>query len=63
VQEDSVKAWAATHLLGVNESLAKKVLQQISTQSSLLGFDAQMTLSEWEKGNLKLSYDGYKVKW
>lgn len=62
-EDGSVRSWAATHLLKVNECLAKKILQEIALESDLSGFDAQMTLSEWEKGNLKLAYDNYKVKW
>lgn len=49
-----VRLWAATYLLLIEENEAIKVLQQISSQKGILSFDAQMTLSEWKKGNLKL---------
>jgi hypothetical protein len=62
-ENETVRSWAATHLLKVNEPLAKKTLQEIAIKSDISGFDAQMTLSEWEKGNLKLNYENYKVKW
>jgi hypothetical protein len=60
---DNVRLWAATHTLHTNELEAKKVLQELSEKSGFNAFSAEMTLNEWKKGNLKLKYDTYKVKW
>lgn len=60
---ENVKLWAATHLLPTNEVEAIKVLQEMAGQPGLNAFSAEMTLSEWAKGNLKLSYNNYIVKW
>ena len=62
-ENENVCLWAATHALPTNEAEAKQVLQQLAVKSGLNAFSAEMTLSEWEKGNLKLTYDSYKVKW
>ena len=52
VNED-VKMWAATHLLVFDEQKAKQVLSEIAKDTtSLNAYEAEMTLKEWEKGNL-----------
>lgn len=48
------RMWAATYLLPVIESEALRVLKQISEGRGIHSFDAEMTICEWEKGNLEL---------
>ncbi len=62
-ENENVRLWAATHVLPTDEAEAKKVLQELATKPGLNAFSAEMTLREWGKGHLKLSYDTYKVKW
>lgn len=62
-ENENVKLWTATHLLPVNEEIAKRTLNELALKSDLLGFSAKMTLNEWDNGELKLVYDGYTVKW
>lgn len=62
-ENENVRLWAATHTLQTNEAEAKRVLEELAAEPGLNAFSAEMTLSEWEKGNLKLTYDTYKVKW
>lgn len=53
---DSVRLWASWHILDVYPNEAKEVLLEISKKVKelpLISFSAKMTLSEWEKGNLK----------
>ena len=49
-----VRMWAATHLLSVSENDSIKVLEQIAAETGIHSLDAETTLSEWRKGNLKL---------
>lgn len=49
---DYVKFHAAFSLLHVNEQLAKTVLQSLSEKEGVIGFEAQMSLSEFEKENI-----------
>lgn len=51
---DGVRMWAATYLLPVLENEAMLVLSQISESDEIHSLTAKATLSEWEKGNLKL---------
>lgn len=52
-ENDYVKLWSATHTLILNESNSKKVLMDLAADdSSLVGFDAEITVQEWDKGNL-----------
>lgn len=46
--------WAATFLLPIDEKRAMQKLDEIANGDGILSFNAQMTLSEWGKGNLKL---------
>ncbi len=62
-ENENVRLWAATHTLQTNEVEAKQVLHELVVKPGLNGFSAEMTLRQWEKGNLKLTYDTYKVKW
>jgi hypothetical protein len=49
--------------LPTNEVESKKVLLELTAHTGLNAFSAEMTLKQWEKGGLKLEYDGYRVKW
>ncbi len=49
-----VRMWAATYLLPVSESEGLRVLKQIEQMEGIHSLDASTTISEWEKGNLKL---------
>jgi hypothetical protein len=62
-ENENVRLWAATHTLPTNEAKAKRVLQELAVKPGFNAFSAEMTLSEWGKGALKLAYDTYKVKW
>lgn len=53
---NSVKAWAATHLLPVDEKLALSILEQLSKMNSFIGLDAEMVIESWKSGTLKLDY-------
>ena len=50
-----VKLWASAHALAlnINVSDAEKSLETISKRTDVIGFEAKMTLKEWQKGNLK----------
>lgn len=62
-ENDNVRLWAATHVLSTDEIEAKLVLEELAAKGDLNAFSAEMTLREWNNGNLKLIYEGYKVKW
>lgn len=48
-----VRLWVSTHLLVFNEKVARNSLEKlVKEESDLVGFDAEMTLQEWDKGNL-----------
>ena len=49
-----VRMWAATYLLPIKETEGLQVLNQIASETGILSFIAKTTVSEWEKGNLKL---------
>ena len=49
----SVRIWAAYALLHVNTPKAVKALKEIvKTDSGIMGFNAEMTLDEFKKGNI-----------
>ena len=50
----SVRMWAAYALLPLYTNKCKSVLAEISFQQNILGFTAETTLQEWEKGKLKI---------
>ncbi len=52
----SVRAWAATHLLPIDEKLALPVLEQLSKMNSFIGLSAEMTIESWKSGTLNLDY-------
>lgn len=48
-----VRTGAARYLLGIMEEEAVRVLDKISmTETGITGFNAEMILKEWRKGNL-----------
>ena len=49
----SVRIWAAYALLHVNSPKAVKALKEIvKNDSGIMGFNAEMTLDEFKKGNI-----------
>ena len=52
-ENDSVRCWAATHLLKLDEQRARWVLQRLTKAKWPLGFTARIVLEEWRKGTLK----------
>ena len=51
--DDSVRGWAATHLLRLRPDIAIPVLEHIASGSGFTAFDALMVLKEWRAGRLK----------
>ncbi len=49
-----VRLWAAAHLLPVSESEGLRILKQIAGEDGIHSLTAKTTISEWQKGNLKL---------
>jgi hypothetical protein len=52
--DDSVKTWASTYLLPLEEKVALSVLESVASRSGLIAFDARMVIKEWSAGRLKL---------
>lgn len=52
--DESVQAWAATHLLPLREELACKTLERVAANNGLVAFSAGITLKEWRAGRLKV---------
>ncbi len=52
-EDASVRCWAASHCLSIDEVKARKVLEDASAEPGILGFNARMVLSEWDKGELR----------
>ena len=50
----SVRLWAATYLLDVDEALALSTLAACVQDRSALGLTAEVTLDMWKCGSLKL---------
>ena len=50
----SVRCWASTHCLPLCEDKAITTLRAIAEGSGVVALDAEMVLSEWNKGTLKL---------
>lgn len=51
--DESVRTWAATHLLPLNEPLACNVLEDVATGASIVAFGARVVLREWRSGHLR----------
>ncbi len=61
--DPSVARWAASFLLYDDPATARDVLERIArTEANLIGFSAEMTLSEWDAGRLTRpeDWDGTK---
>ncbi|WP_158306267.1 DUF2019 domain-containing protein [Paenibacillus curdlanolyticus] len=53
-ENEGVRCWAARYTLILNKEKAEKVLEELrSSLSHNVSFSAEMTLKEWEDGNLK----------
>lgn len=52
-ENDYVKVNAAYSLLPLTTKKSEKVLAELSKKRGLMAFEAEMTLQEWKKGNLK----------
>jgi len=50
---DGVRLWAACYWLPVNEQEGIKVLEEIIKSPGINSLTAEITLSEWRKGNLR----------
>ena len=50
--DQSVRCWAASHCLRIDEDRARSTLEQLAAEPGILAFNAQMILSEWDKGTL-----------
>lgn len=48
-----VRLWSACYLLPVKETKAIKVLEEIAKCTGIYSLNAETTISEWRKGNLK----------
>jgi len=53
-EDNSVACWAATHLLPYQEARAIATLTRVAATSGIVGFNASITLQEWQAGRLKL---------
>ncbi len=54
----SVRLWSAYYLLDTNnKDKALDVISKISKGSGIVSFNAEMTLKEYNKGNLKIIYE------
>ena len=50
----SVVGWAASHLLPLQEDVAKNALENVAGGKGLVAFSAEMVLKEWNAGRLKI---------
>lgn len=50
--EDRELVWVATHLLVYDEKLGISILNKLAHGDSMASFSAEMTLTEYNKGNL-----------
>lgn len=53
-QSSFVRCAAAARTLKIDEERATATLEELSKEPGLVGFDAEMILKEWRKGNLEL---------
>jgi hydroxylamine reductase (hybrid-cluster protein) len=57
-ENEWVRSWVAAQLLSEgNNKSAVSVLKKLSTEGGTLGFSAEMTLSEYNKGTLGSPFD------
>ena len=50
---ESVRLWSAYYWLPVNELEGIRILEEISKSQGINSLNAEATISEWKKGNLK----------
>ena len=51
--DESVKLWASTFLLRIDETLALSTLNEISKSKKIFGLSASTTIDMWKKGMIK----------
>ncbi|HVH66214.1 MAG TPA: hypothetical protein VM674_09265, partial [Candidatus Acidoferrum sp.] len=56
----AVRISAAAHLLKTDPDKAKPVLEEAGHEPGLIGFNAKMTLREYERGHLPLTWLAYR---
>lgn len=49
----AVRGWAATHSLRIDEARSRDALISLAAEPGVVGFNARVVLSEWDKGRLK----------
>jgi hypothetical protein len=52
-KNESVRLWAATHLLNYPRFDSMAILNALQASTSILGLTAKITIDLWEKGELK----------
>jgi Domain of unknown function (DUF2019) len=52
--DESVRVWAATHLLPLNPDAAIPALEGVARGPGFIAFEALMVLKEWRAGRLKV---------
>jgi hypothetical protein len=52
-ENPGVRCWAASFLLSIFQNEAVETLKEIAAGKGIQSLNAEMTLSEWRKGNLK----------
>lgn len=51
--DPGVRSWAGAHALEFSPRDGEKVLEELTAEPSLVGFNAQMTLETWREGKLR----------
>jgi Domain of unknown function (DUF2019) len=54
-ENPGVRSWAGAHALEFAEHRGERVLEELSRDPGIPGFDAQTTLAAWREGNLSFS--------
>lgn len=54
LEDASVRCWAATHLLPIDERAATQALAALVSEPPFVGFDAKMILREWKAGRFEV---------
>jgi hypothetical protein len=55
-ENPKVRLWSAAHSLAWNEPAARATLEQLKHFDDLLGFEAEMTLREFDAGRLSFEF-------
>lgn len=53
-RSDAVSMWAATQSLPIAEKEALAILEAVSARGGIIGFNAEMVISEWKSGRLTI---------